>query len=157
MNAVQTWTLAVCFSVLAVSLLQYLLPKGSMEKMMRFLVGTFLVCAFLYPVKEWIPQIPQWVQFPTYQNNYEDFSSLVEEQQIQAAEMSIKNLVSAEMNDLGIPYKNIGVDMDIEENGSIGINRISIELEDGYQGYGLRVCSLLSEKLGVEVEVEGNE
>lgn len=158
MNAVQTWSLSVCFSVLAISLLRYFVPRGSMERMIRFVTGTFLVCSILFPLRDILPRLPDLFQLSAHTEEYTDFSSFVEEQESRAVEDSIQNLVKTELKEMGISCKNIRVDMDIAENGSIGINRIQVELDPGYEGYGMLVRSELTERLGVEVEVahEGN-
>ena len=49
MNAVQQWTAGVCLAVLAVSLLQHLMPEGAMRRMAELAAGIFLLCAVLVP------------------------------------------------------------------------------------------------------------
>ena len=157
MNAVRTWLLAICFAVLAVAVLQYLAPPGSMEKMIRYVTGAFLVCAMAFSLKSVLPKIPLAFSIPTQYGAESEFSSFVESQEITAAQESVERLAETEINKMGISCKNIHADMDKQEDGSIGINRIEITLASGYEGYGARVESYLSETLGVPVEVMAGE
>ena len=82
MNAVRTWSLAICFAVLAVAVLQYLAPPGSMEKMIRYVTGAFLVCAMAFSLKSVLPKIPLAFSIPTQYGAESEFSSFVESQEI---------------------------------------------------------------------------
>ena len=73
------------------------------------------------------------------------------------AQESVERLAGVELSKMGISSKNIHADMDKQEDGSIGIIRIEIMLASGYEGYGARVESELSEILGVPVEVIAGE
>ena len=157
MNVVRTWSAAICFAVLAVAVLRYLSPPGSMEKMLRYVSGTFLVCAMAFSLSSILPQLPAVFSIPIQYDTNEDFSSFVEEQEISAAQESVERLAGVELSKMGISSKNIHADMDKQEDGSIGIIRIEIMLASGYEGYGARVESELSEILGVPVEVIAGE
>ena len=104
-----------------------------------------------------LPQLPAVFSIPIQYDTNEDFSSFVEEQEISAAQESVERLAGVELSKMGISSKNIHADMDKQEDGSIGIIRIEIMLASGYEGYGARVESELSEILGVPVEVIAGE
>ena len=157
MNAVRTWSAAICFAVLAAAVLRYLAPPGSMEKMLRYVTGAFLVCAMAFSLKSVLPQIPSFFSLSFRYDEPADFSSFVEEQSLAAAQESVERLTEAELKKMGISHKNIHADMDKQEDGSIGITRIQIWLESGYEGYGARVESELSGAFGVPVEVVSSE
>lgn len=157
MNAVRTWSAAISFAVLAISILQYLTPAGSMEKIFRYLTGAFIVFAMAFSLKSFLPKLPSFFSLEFQYEENTDFSSFVEEQEISAAERSIERLVKTEMEKMKISYKNICVDMDKQEDGRIGITRIQIMLAAGYEGYGSRVSNQLSETLRVPVEVISGE
>lgn len=157
MNEIRTWTASICCCVLAVSLIRHMVPPGSMEKMIRYVTGIFLVCAVVYSFHSVLPNVSWIISFDFSKETDSSFSDLVKEQEISAAEESIRRLTATELAAMGMEYKNIQVDMDKQRDGSISINRIRIWLQRGYEGYSNRVTSELKEKFEVYVEVVPNE
>ena len=57
MSAIQGWTAGVCFAVLAVAILQQILPEGAMRRMAELAVGAFFLCAVLAPLAKAVPNL----------------------------------------------------------------------------------------------------
>ena len=51
MGAVREWSAAICLVALAAALLQGLVPNGSMERMVKLVLGAFVLCAMAMPLK----------------------------------------------------------------------------------------------------------
>ena len=128
MGAVREWSAAICLVALAAALLQGLVPNGSMERMVKLVLGAFVLCAMAMPLKNLGVQIA-W-NFPIEGHTQENtqLQSTVETQMETAARSSI-------------------------ENNSIGINRVEVTLAEGYGGDCARAQARLRETLGLEVEV----
>ena len=43
MSGVQSWAISVCFTVIAASILQYISPNGAMERVMKLVLGAFVL------------------------------------------------------------------------------------------------------------------
>ena len=71
-----------------------------MEKMLRYVSGTFLVCAMAFSLSSILPQLPAVFSIPIQYDTNEDFSSFVEEQEISAAQESVERLFSSFANPL---------------------------------------------------------
>ena len=51
MGEVRTWAAAVCLTVLAAALLRMLCPEGNFSRLLRVILGAFVLCAVLRPLQ----------------------------------------------------------------------------------------------------------
>lgn len=47
MNGIKEWSAILCLAALASCMLEMIIPSGRMEKIMRFVLGGFLLCAMI--------------------------------------------------------------------------------------------------------------
>jgi stage III sporulation protein AF len=157
MNGVREWSTIICMAALIAALLQSLVPNGSMERMIKFVIGAFIICAMIVPLTKIVPQISIDLQENTRTEDNTQLKNTVERQLSDAAQDSITNLVTAELNNMGIKCKNVRVMMDTKEDGSISINKVVVTLakEDGAD---IKKASAHLEKtLGIKTEVGADE
>ena len=57
MSGVQSWAISVCFTVIAASILQYISPNGAMERVMKLVLGAFVLYGIMMPIISLVPQI----------------------------------------------------------------------------------------------------
>ena len=57
MSGIREWTTVICLAALVAAVLQSLVPNGSMERMAKFVIGAFVICALISPLSKMIPQI----------------------------------------------------------------------------------------------------
>lgn len=158
MSAIQNWSIVICLAALIAALFQSLTPDGAMERMMKFVIGAFIIAALITPLTSTIPQLSLDLlegQEALQENNTE-FSSKVDQQLMDASQASITNLVTAELGRINIKCKNVSVDMDTNEDGSIVINQIHVKIISGNCG---KAQQHLQEVLGLKTEVtsDGSE
>ena len=153
MGVVREWSAAICLAALAAALLQGLAPSGAMERMVKLVLGAFVLCALAMPLKNLGMQIA-WA-FPIEGQVQENtqLQSTVENQMETAARASIENLVAAELSRMDIKSEKVVVWMDTNADNSIGINRVEVTLAEEYGGDCARAQAHLRETLGLEVEV----
>lgn len=152
MNAVQQWTAGVCLAVLAVSLLQHLMPEGAMRRMAELAAGIFLLCAVLVPAVRAAPDLSFLLHF-TPQTVESELTETVERQQEDAVRESLTALIAAELGREGIPTERIEVIVNTGEDNSISITNITVTLPAAYAGECEHASSVLSEVLGLNAEV----
>ncbi len=158
MNAIREWSAGICLAALTAALAQGLVPGGPMERMEKFVVGAFLVCALIAPVTKLVPSFQQAVG-----NAESDAapSSRMEEtvdgQIRSAAEKSISNLVGAELARKNIKCKNVRVEMDTNEDGRISITKVTVTLIPGDSSRVREAQEILTERLGVRTEVVSDD
>ena len=57
MSGVQSWAISVCFTVIAASILQYISPNGAMERVMKLVLGAFVLYGIMMPIISLVQQI----------------------------------------------------------------------------------------------------
>lgn len=156
MNAVREWSAAICMAVLAAAMLQNLVPNGSMERMIRFVIGAFVICALIVPVSQIVPQVSLDLQQPSQSQPDSQLQNTVEDQISSAAQDSIYNLVVAELSRIDIKCENVAAIMDTHEDGSISINKVVVKLAKGYGSECRKASDYLQKELGIKTEVSSD-
>ncbi|MVB12989.1 Stage III sporulation protein AF [Caprobacter fermentans] len=158
MNGVREWATVICLAALSAAMLQSLVPNGSMERMAKFVIGAFIICALAAPISKAVPQIRAGLateSHPAKEN--ERLKSTVDRQYEDAAQQSITGLVHSELKRMGINCKNVQVIMDTDENGSISINKVIVTVDGEAASGRAGVSSALEKTLGIKTEVVSNE
>lgn len=158
MNGIREWSTVVCLAALAAAMLQSMIPNGSMERMAKFVIGAFVICAMIVPISRALPQI----RFSLNQSsariqNSGRLSSEVEKQYREAARQSITGLVNSELGRMGIKCKNVQVFMDTDENGSISISKVIVTIAKESAAGRAGISSALQKTLGIQTEVVSDE
>lgn len=153
MDAVRGWSTAICLAALAAALLQGLVPGGSMERMVKLVLGAFVLCALMLPLKSLSTQIAWTFSVEDSMREDSPLQSTVDNQMQEAARASIENLVAAELGRMDLKSEKVAVWMDTNADNSIGISRVEVTLAEGYGGDCARAQARLREVLGLEVEV----
>ncbi|MFU0833313.1 MAG: Stage III sporulation protein AF [Oscillospiraceae bacterium] len=158
MSGIREWATVICLAALSAAMLQSLVPNGSMERMAKFVIGAFIICALILPISKVALQINAVLKMegqPAEENKM--LNSTVNKQFEEAARQSITNLVQAELKRMGIICKNVQVIMDTDENGSISINKVIVTLNGDEVSGHAGVSSALEKTLGIQTEVVSDE
>lgn len=158
MSGVREWATVICLAALSAAMLQSLVPDGSMERMSKFVIGAFIICALIAPLSKAVPQIRAGLETdnrPTEENK--KLNSTVDRQFKDAARESITGLVHSELRRMGINCKNVQVMMDTDENGSISINKVVVTIKGKASSGRAGVTSALEKTLGIQTEVVFDE
>lgn len=153
MSAVREWSAAICMAVLAAAMLQSLVPGGSMERMTKFVIGAFVICAIIAPISKIVPQISADLQDYGQAQPNTQLQSTVDNQISSAAQESIYNLVVAELSRIDVKCENVAVIMNAREDGRISINKVVVKLAKGYSAECQKASDYLQKELGLKTEV----
>lgn len=153
MNTIQQWTAGICLAVLALSLVQYLMPEGALHKTAELAAGAFFLCAVLIPVLQAAPDFSFLFSLPSLQPS-ESLQDTVEEQKEDTVSRSVSSLAAAELARDGIPVKEVETTVHTQEDGSICITSVRVTIPASASSQCDRAAELLSASLGLEVEVK---
>lgn len=154
MGLVKEWSSIICISALLGSIFEIVTPSGRMEKMVRFVFGAFMVCAILLPISQTFKNMSLKVDFnkesaatsASVDNKMqEQFNNLVSEK--------IKRIAAEALDKEGIKYKKMDVIMDMDENSSISIIKISLVLDKKEAIKSDVARGIIKEKLGLETDI----
>ena len=153
MNGIREWTTVICLAAVAAAMLQSLVPNGSMERMAKFVIGAFVICALISPLSKALPQIGAVLKDSGPAKESTRLQSTVEEQTRSAAKASITNLVAAELSSIQMKCKNVDVVMDTNEDGSISITKVIVVLDKENAAGRQKAAAWLEKELGLKMEV----
>ena len=158
MSGVKEWATVICLAALSAAMLQSLMPNGPMERMAKFVIGAFILCALIAPISKAVPQIRVGMESENSSAAENDALSSTVDQQLQdAAQQSITTLVRSELKQMGINCKNVQVKMDTKEDGSISINKVIVTVDGKTVPGHAGLSSALGKKLGIQTEVVSDE
>jgi hypothetical protein len=153
MNGIREWTTVICLAALVAAMLQSLVPNGSMERMAKFVIGAFVICALISPLSRIIPKIGLSLRGTDTVSESTRLQSTVEQQVRTATQESITNLVAAELSGIQMKCKNVTVDMDTNDDGSISITKVIVVLDKENAADCQRAAAYLEKELGLKMEV----
>ena len=152
MSAVQDWAAALCLAALSAALLQYLSPGGTMEKIFRLVLGAFVLCGLLSPLAETVPAIAESIPAWSQAGAESGFAQSVDDQILQAADASLRQVIVGELYSMGYPCENIEIFMDMPEDGRIVINKVAVTLRASAEECG-EAPGRLEKATGLKMEV----
>lgn len=154
MTAIREWATILALAALAGAMLELLAPSGAMEKMVRFVLGAFMICAVLTPLAGTVAKIS--FDFPTggaAEEELSEFQRQADEQALAIAAGNIKYLAAEALEEEGVIPEKIEIFMDTSDKGSISFIRIIVCLSADDAEKKQDVAALLEEKLGLETEI----
>ena len=160
MSAVKTWIFSLCTASIVGAIIQMMVPKGSMEKVMRVVVGIFFLSCIFVPLFEILPGIKydfesgssEEIQIIT--QNMEDVTV---SQTIDFANIKITDAIAKTLDRNNINYKKIAVNYNISDVSDIYINEIQITMENQHEGQADKAMELLEKETGIKTFVSVEE
>ena len=155
MSGVQSWAISVCFTVIAASILQYISPNGAMERVMKLVLGAFVLYGIMMPIISLVPQISNGFDayIDTEQPNQSvDLTDTVNSQIHTAASSGIQNIVTVELAKKGVNCENVELIMDTHEDNSISISKVLVTVSGATMSQDV-LEQQLNGVLGLQTEV----
>lgn len=150
MNVIATSAITICICCIVCALVNILMPSGTTQKMFNLILGAFLICAVLVPIKNAI------TDFNTNISSYEEIDHLSKDADAQLNDKVLKqtadNLVLT-LNELfkseNLPVKNIEVSVNSNDSGGIYIKQINIYIDKQQEQSKSSYVSVAKENLKV--------
>ena len=151
MSAVREWSTIICFAATVCTMFELMCPDGKTEKMVRFVLAAFLICAMISPLTGTVSKISFDLDKDSVQTNNSVFKKKVSETTISVASDNIKSLATQELSLHNVYSKKIDVFMDTNENGSISMIKMKVYLKEKQSHQDVK--KILEDKLGIETEI----
>ncbi|MCI9272820.1 MAG: stage III sporulation protein AF [Clostridiales bacterium] len=159
MNSVIQWATVVCLAAVVGAMVELVTPSGRMEKMVRFVLGAFMICAIITPLTGTAFKIT--FDFsdssPQNQERIESFEEQLDRQTLQVAANNIKALAQEALAEEGITPQKIEVFMDTSDKNSISITNLAVSLDQSQEASRVKARQILESKLGLVTEVTIDE
>lgn len=151
MTDIKSWAAAVCAAAIAGSLAHLMSPPGNMQKIYRFVVSTFFICAMLLPLlsagRGFYGEIASFSA--PGETGAGELENKVQEQTAELFAGEIKRLAKERLREMGIASAEISVKIHEEEDGGIYIEQLSVILPPEEEERGGEILWALQSYLGV--------
>lgn len=138
-------------AAIVITLIELLIPKGKMENTVRFAMGAFMICMIISPLLSLFNNLN--FDFD-YSNDISlNIDSSISEDTYQLAEDNISQLVTTLLSQNNIEVKKVDVNMDINSDTGIDINKIVIYLDKEQESLSQTAKSLCEKNFSIDTEV----
>lgn len=153
MGFIREWATIVSICAFIACFIDMLCPGRKMDKTIKTVLGIFMICAIFVPVYNTFCSLS--TDLSSVQNIEIDRSvnENIKEDFISNASVQIENLSAEILKENGISFKKIDVFMDIDEQMSISIIRISVEIEKNMTSQKDNIKKLLEDNLDIQTDV----
>ncbi|HHZ05690.1 MAG TPA: hypothetical protein GX401_02705 [Clostridiales bacterium] len=154
MDNVAQWATVICIAAVVCMLFELLSPNGNMEKIMRFVLGLFMLCAIVIPLTQMVFNINiDLSQIDSNSINQSEVIDKVNSQSVDIGKETVISLVKQCLAEQNAEAKKIEVSMDKKEDNSISIVLVTVYLDDIYKEDIVNIKTKLQDKLGIDVKI----
>ncbi len=151
MKLVKEWSTVICLAAIVCTILELICPNGKMEKIVKFVFSSFMLCAVISPIASTVPKISLEFSNSSKHQCDSSFKEKISEQTLNVCRDNIVNLVKNELDKQNINAKKIDVLMDTDNSESISIIKVVIHLSEKESHKDVK--KFLEDNLGIETEI----
>lgn len=154
MNGIKSWAMIICFVSVICTIVEMMVPSGKMEKMFKLIIGIFMLCSILIPLKNTISNISFDVK--KSKNFIKDESKLkdiIDNQTETTAKENIKSIIKNFLDAKDIKPEKINIIMDTKQDNCISIKKIEVFLVRGDESKKDMIKKELEQKLEIKTDV----
>ena len=157
MKEIQQWSALICLTSIICIIIELILPPGKMEKTMQMVLGLFMLCAVISPIKN-IFKLKFDFAYSKQNiiNEKLDFLNGINSQIESIAQDNIRNIVVENLKDIKIHPKKVEIFMDTNQDNCISIIKCKIFLKKEDLELANKAKSMIENKLKIETEVTVN-
>lgn len=149
MTAVKQWSTMICFVAIALSIMDMLIPSEKMEKIIKLVLGCFLLLAIIMPLKK----------LSTLKINlnsrksidYSSFKESIKNQSMDAIKGRVERIIREKLAQENIVLKKSEIFMDTNKDNCISINKIQVYILS--KDKTALTKKILEDSLGIQIEV----
>lgn len=154
MSAIKSWSVTICVVSVICTIIEILFPKGKMEKIFKVVLGVFMLCSLLVPLKKTLENINFDAKKP--ENFIKDkgkLKSTTDDQIKITAQNKLKRTVEKILAAKNIKPEKINVIMDTNQESCISIKKIEVFLSRGDENKKDTIKSELEKNLELKIDV----
>jgi hypothetical protein len=152
MDGIKQWAFCLMISAASATVLQFLNPRGSLERTLKTVIGVFLVSAVCMPFlngdKFGISAVNAF-EFEEFQLNSDGCSNIY----IESAKTVVDTQVKYAADECGIKSYSVNSDISFDNYDCIIIHKIEVSVDENSREKLNRFTDVLKERLGVTVTV----
>ncbi len=153
MEGLRQWSLAVCAAAVVCTVLQQLFPDNALGRQGRPLLVIAFLCVLLSPLNGGVTSVklPDFTEQKPIDSA--DLTARMRQQLTAQVNDTLLAMVNQSLDSYGWSAKKVVADMDIGEDGSIGMGQITVYVEEDVARRAVAVRQLVEKRLGAAVTV----
>lgn len=151
MEQITTWAAGLCLCALVCVILEIMTPDGNTEKIVRFVLGLFMICAVAAPLVDISLNFEDWAVAAPYEENSQ-LEIEIQNQSLRLVNEALEEqieTVTARFNTVPIKTE---IHTDIDGNNRISIVSVTIVLEHGIAEKALQIQNAVKTELGLDCD-----
>lgn len=156
MDQIKTGAAALCIFLIISGCVLFLAPKGGLEKPFKFVVSLMSVAMIISALFVNFNFDMSDINFAEYGIN-DNMGQSVKSTYLKAARREVASLISDTLETIDIDNAKISADMNISEDNSISINKVTVFLDDKDKAKADSAYQLLRSQIGGNIEVKTEE
>ncbi len=154
MTDIYTWATSICICAAICMLIELIAPNGSMDKILKFILGVFILCCTIIPLKSVATGINEQLISININNSVEDyFPNDIENISENITRESITQVVEQQLSLIDCSAKDIEI-ITKTENERVVISKIIVTVDSSYKEDVYKIKSSLEESLNLDVDVK---
>lgn len=151
MDALKQWIICIIFCSVTAAAVSILTPDSSVQKIMKTVVATFLICAFLSPVISGV-RINLKEDIPDFSSYQSELAKDITDTMLKEAEESAVTETKELLESIDVEYDEIAVLVSVNQENCIFIEKIKITLDEKYKHREKQITSNLKTMFSAEAE-----
>ena len=153
MDALKQWMISIIFCSVTGAVINVLSPKGGTERVMKVVVASFMMCAFLSPFING-SIIDSSLVLPEVSFNTTDLSEEIADSMISQAKKYAVQEAETLLESLDVEYLSIQAEADVNSENQIYIKKIYVSADEKFDYRERQIESNLKESFSSEVIFE---
>ena len=150
MEDLNFWIIELCVCAAAVAIAENLMPEGNVKKAVYFVLGLIVVMCFVSPIENFEPPDFEIKSESELTSEQTDWLNRTTED---IFKNNIRSLIEKCISSMNIKTKKIDIHTDINEDGSIFIDKVRITISPEYADRIDEVTSEIYRSLGLDADV----
>lgn len=152
METIRQWAVSICITLVATAIFSMLIPKGNMEKVMKFMLSIFFISCLLAPFLGGMPQIDLAAEAAEL-TNYTAINEQMQDQIRQLSEANLCRAIDEMLQQEGYQAKKVEAEVNILEDDSISITNITVTLEQTEEKNVQRVREFVEKQTAIHTQI----
>lgn len=151
MQIIKQWIICIMVSSIVAAVVNIFTPDSSVQRTMKIVVASFLMCAFLSPFIDG-EKIDFSEEFPGFSIYYSSLSEEISSVVSNETEKAVENKVVSLLNERGIEYDNIEVSFKVNNDNLLCVEKINIIADEKYSVHENEIKKEIKTVLSAETD-----
>lgn len=150
MDLIYGFAACLCVTLLGTGAFSLLVPKGNLERTVKFALSLFLVAGFLLPFFQNAPNWSKLWEDSRWEQPAQDLNQLVNDVSLEVTQTMVNEQIALLLEQEGYSPQKVDSRIHTSSDGSIEITELNLWMPESEKSQGSAVRRILAEQAGFE-------